>query len=121
MSKYFVVNGMCSTRKVPVGYQFKEGDDGVYYAVGSMYLSASSGGAAGSNDTRTGRFAPGSGFKCKACDNTCIHTCKNCGTLYCITSGATEVTCPNCGQVAHIRWVDSVDELEDHSNSTSKQ
>lgn len=121
MAKYFIVNGVCSTRKTPVGYQFKVGDDGNYYAVGSLRLSGPSTDSGSSTETHTGKFLTGLGFKCRECGNDNFSTCGKCGTMFCIQSGAPTVTCPTCGNVISITWVDSIDEVSESSSKSSKQ
>ena len=122
MSKYIAIPGMCATHKRPVGFQFMQDGD-IFIAVGSF--SATGSATAGSDAAKvSGKFVNSAQFAqrgCKLCGNNAIYQCGRCKTFYCLQEGTPQVTCPSCGAVTSLRWVDNIDEIDESSADVSGQ
>lgn len=95
------IQGGCSSRRKPVGFQFSAGS-GKYYICGSF--SVTGGLAGGREETLNGEFHYGQYKRgCKMCGNKYVYQCGHCSSFNCYDGNEQAgAECPVCGKKTNI-------------------
>ena len=102
MSNIISVNGGCTSKNKPVGFQFKAAGNDCF--LGRTYIVHDYGDGGGSESDVSGCFKYGQGYTgCRACGNKYVYQCHNCGAFNCYDGNETlSVVCPCCGEAGNV-------------------
>lgn len=111
MSKIITKGGICSTKNMPMGFQFIQQAPGKFALGGSF--GASGDGIVSSDTPITGDVQIASTYSaqgCRSCGNKYAYVCPACGAVICNDGrGKNNATCPSCKSTLNIsRAVGSV-------------